>query len=182
MRPPEEWIRRAQRGEQVALDALIEGASPVLRRYLERRLGQRLRRFVSVSDLEQEVLMQGLQGLRRLSPEATVDDFHALLFTHARWAVGKAARRNRNAAGESQRSAEPGLPSRSMGSVTRDDEAAWLRRRLGDLPDGQRAVVQRRLQGWTFARIAEDLGLREDAARKRFVAAARELRGTRPSS
>ena len=173
----EDLVARAQRGEKQALDELLKTCSPVVRRYLERMIGKRLRRFVSISDLEQEVMMQGLQGLGRVPEDADVESFHALLLTHARWAVGKAVRRNMKSAGESE--GDPGelaLHSRSMGTVTRSDEIAWLRAQLETLPDGPREVVRRRLRGWTFKRIAAELGIGEDTVRKRFLAAARGLR------
>ena len=180
--PRDDLVRLAQEGRAEALDELLAQASPLLRRYLERRVGTRLRRFVSVSDVEQEVLMQALQVLRRLPPDASVEDFRALLFQHARWSVGKAVDRNRRAHGQS--SAGDGTvpqPSRSFGSVTRADEVGWLRERIDRLPEGQRDVVTRRMEGRTFGEISVDLGIGEDAARKRFLSAALRLKANRRS-
>jgi RNA polymerase sigma factor (sigma-70 family) len=175
-------VRLAQEGRAEALDELLGAISPALRRYLERRVGTRLRRFVSVSDVEQEVLMQALQVLRRLSPDASVDDFRALLFQHARWSVGKAVDRNRQAHGQSSAGdgSVPG-PMRSFGTVTRADELSWVRERIEHLPEGQRAVVERRMEGRTFGEIGADLGIGEDAVRKRFLSAALHLRSDRRS-
>ena len=174
---PDDLVRLAQEGRAEALEQLLARASPALRRYLDRAVGARLRQFVSVSDLEQEVLMQSMQVLRRLPPEASVDDFRAFLFKHAQWSVGRAVDSHRRSHGQLSAAAE-GIPqpSRTLGTVTRADEAGWFRERVEQLPEAQRAVVIRRSEGCTFAEIGAGLGIGEDAARKRFLSAALRLR------
>ena len=177
MTSSEDVIRRAQEGDQEALNALLEEGAPMVRRLLDRWVGQGLGRFVSVSDLEQEVLLRGVQGLGRFGANASVEEFRALLVTHTRWAVANASRRHQGSAGESQASDGPTPDDpRSMGSVTRADEASWLESRLDRLPEGQAEVVRMRARGQTFAQIGKAIGVGEDAARKRFLAASRKIR------
>ena len=174
----DELVRRARESGGEALDELLAASSPAVRRFLRKRVGARLERFVSISDMEQEVLLQGEQILRRLPPDASLADFQALLFQHARWSVGKAVDRHRGSHGESSAAggSVPG-PSRSMGTVTRRDEMSWFRSRVEELPEKQRQVVIHRMDGRTFREIGEDLGIGEDAARKRFLTAALRLQG-----
>ena len=169
-------VGRAQAGDADALEELLRSTAPALRRFLDRQVGTGLRRFVSLSDLEQEVMMRGVQELARLAPTSDPNEFRALLLTHARWTVGKAARSHQNSAGESQGSDGPLAESLSMGAVTRADELGWLANHVADLEEGQRAVVQLRAQGLTFTQIADQLGIKKDAACKRFLTAARRLR------
>ncbi|MEM7308952.1 MAG: sigma-70 family RNA polymerase sigma factor [Planctomycetota bacterium] len=171
-------VGRAQEGSDEALGRLVEACSPAVRRYLDRRVGAHLRRFVSLSDMEQEVLLQGVRALDRLSPDASVDDFQALLQRHAQWVIGKAARRHRLSQGESE-GGDAGAPRHegaSLGTVTRRDEARWLDERVDALAEPEARVVRLRLAGHTFAAIAELLGLGESAVRKRYLQAARRLR------
>ena len=174
-----ELVARAQRGDPQALTRLVEAVTPTLRTYIRRRVGERLGRFVSLSDLEQEVLLQGTRSLDRMAPGATLEDFQALLQVHAGWAIGKSVRSYENAAGESRaqdgvvRAREEGA---SMGSVTRADEVGWLHERIDALEEPQREIVLLRMQGVTFVEIATQLELSEDQVRRHFVRAAARIR------
>ncbi|MFT4538532.1 MAG: hypothetical protein ACI841_000649 [Planctomycetota bacterium] len=46
-------------------------------------------------------MVQGVNAVDRLHGDASIDDFQALLFQHARWAAGEAVRSHRESAGES---------------------------------------------------------------------------------
>lgn len=122
--------------------------------------------------------MQAEAALRRLPVGAARADFEGLLLQHARWTVGKAVDRHRRSQGESAAAEHtPAEPQPSLGTVTRADEARWFRTRVAALPPEQRAVVEGRAEGLTFGAIAAQLGIGEDAARKRFLTAALHLRG-----
>lgn len=188
MPPPEpDLVRQAKHGSREAYESLLAQCEPVIRAFLANQLGSRLKRHTSLSDLHQEVLMRGAEALRALPDDAEVDDFRALLLMHARWAIGKAVRRGRNFAGESVVTPEFGpqatpTPTASQGVVTRGDEMAWLAAEVDGLEAPLAAAVRLRLQGRTFAEIAAELGIGEDAARKRLVRAALLLRERRTGS
>ena len=128
--------------------------------------------------MEQEVLLGGLKGIERLDEEASIEDFKALLQQHAKWAIGKAARRHRQSAGESEApdSKDPTDEVLRSGAVTRADELQWLEARIAELPAGERDVVLQRMRGATFEAIAEALGISPSAVRKRYLRAAKKLR------
>ena len=178
MSDADELIRRARSGTDDALARLVEECRPTVRDYLRARVGAGLQRYVSLSDMEQDVLLGGVQALDRLAPDASIEDFRALLLQHARWAVGKAARGRRRFDGESQAPDTDGPPPRTLrsGAVTRADELRWLGEHVSELPEPERDVVVRRLAGATFESIASELGLSESAVRKRYLLAARKLR------
>ncbi|MEM7309363.1 MAG: sigma-70 family RNA polymerase sigma factor [Planctomycetota bacterium] len=172
-----ELVRRAQAGEPEALNELLERASPAVRRALQRLVGARLARQVSLSDLEQEVLLQGVQAVRRLPAGAGPEDLLALLLQHARWSVGRAAERRVGPERESLGAVEAApRPASSLGAITRADELSWFRRRIVALETPLRDVVLGRLEGRTFREIGAELGIGEEAARKRYLRAALSLK------
>lgn len=177
---PSELLRRARVGSPEAVEELVKRCSPSLEAYLRRRAGARLQRFTSIADLRQEVLLRGVDALRLLPDDATLEDFQALLQRHAQWALGGAARRVQRIDGESVAhggdAAGPPAPTRSEGDVTRQDERRWLEQQIAELEEPLAAVVRLRLQGRTFAEMADELGVGEDAARKRYLRASLLLR------
>jgi len=174
-------LRRARAGSREAIEELVERCSPMLEAYLRRRSGARLKRFTSISDLRQEVLLRGVDALRLLPDDATLDDFQALLQKHAQWAIGGAVRHAQRVAGESATpdAGPTATPTRSEGDVTREDDQRWLARQVEELEPPLAAVVRLRLAGLTFAEMSRELGIGEDAARKRFLRASVLLRRRR---
>lgn len=181
-----ELIRRARAGSREAVDALLERFTPVVEDYLERRVGPRMRRHTSISDLRQDVLMRLDYALGALGPEASFADLQALLLRHAQWAIGRAARSARAFAGESaggdhRTPSSTPAPEPTRGDVTRNDELARLAADVGALEPALAEAVHLRLEGKTFGAIASALGIGEDAARKRLLRAALILRARRGS-
>lgn len=174
-------LARAREGDAAAVEALYRRFDAPLRRYLERKTGAALARAVSLSDLCQDTFLQALDALRVLPPHATFDDFRGVLFRHALWMLGKHADRHREFVGESvlgERDTPVDAPAseRSSGELTRLDEIGWIREQLERLEPEQADVLRRRFEGQSFAEIAEALGIREGAARQRFLRGSRELR------
>lgn len=174
-------LSRARAGERAARDELYVRFRGTLEAYLGRKVGARLGRAVSLSDLSQDSFLQALGGLERLPERATFDDFRGLLFQHARWVLGKQVDRHRDFVGESiagegaaSGRAQPG--PESAGSVTQADETAWLVELVEALPKEQADVVRLRLEGLSFSEVAERLGIREGSARQRYLRGSRELR------
>ena len=169
----------ARAGSASAMGELMESVRPRLRAFLRQSVGSALRRHVSISDLEQEVLL-GAQGLvDRMNEDARPSDLHALVLRHAHWAIGKAARSSREIRGESVLGAsqlDPATPVPTMGDVTAADEFDRVQQVLEGMPEDLRVVVRLRQQDLTFEQIGASLGLGPDAARKRFLRAARLLR------
>ena len=64
--------------------------------------------------------------------------------------------------------------------MTRADERSALEAAIATLPDELASVVRARAEGSTWAKVGTQLGISEDAARKRFVRAARMLRDRLP--
>jgi len=164
-----------------ALEALIDLSQPQVQDYLERRTGARLRRFVSVSDLRQETLLRARGIIDTLSPEASVEDFRALLFQNAEWMIRNAARGSERLHGESAAAAPQAevtherVPTPSS-DVALNEEVRWLNGLIDQLDEEAAQLVRMRMAGRTFREIAEGLSVGEDAARKRYSVAAEKLR------
>ena len=169
-------IERARGGEARAREELYVRFERPLREYLNRTVGRRLSRAVSLSDLCQETFVRAFDALRILPDEATVDDFRGILWQHARWYVGKQVEKHKGFAGESALGELPldeATPETlaSAGDVTRLDELEWLHGLVERLPTDQAVVLRKRFAGHPFAVIGEDLGIPEDTARKRYLRA-----------
>jgi RNA polymerase sigma factor (sigma-70 family) len=174
-------IEAARRGESTAREELFHRFETPLRGYLSRKVGARLARAVSISDLCQDTFIGALDAMRVLADGATLDDFQAILYQHANWVVGKHVEKHRAFRGESILGDTPldvgaAREERSRGEVTRLDELEWLRMLVERLPEEQRAVFQLRLEGRPFAEISAALGIQEDTARQRFLRGSLALR------
>ena len=174
-------IEVARRGDRSAQDRLIQRCAPSLENYLGRQMGAGLRRYASVSDLGQEVLLRAIHVMDRLPEDASFADFERLLRRQARWLATDHARAARNFAGES--AAEVPLDEardprsvESRGSVTNSDEAVWFAGLVDRLDPDLAEVVRLRLDGLSFAEIASRTGIELNAARKRYLRAAGRLR------
>ncbi len=177
----QDLVRRARDGSEEAFRELLELCRPQLESALRRQIGAELQRFVSLSDVEQEVLVRVRDLLARLGEDATIEDFAALLLHNARWVVGKLARQGARFTGESAAGAgtfdepAPDPAAASAGPVTRNDEKAWLDSRIGELDPTLAIVVRLRMRGLTFEQIGTEISIGTDAARKRFAQAAEQL-------
>lgn len=180
----QDLIARAKSGDPDALEQLIRGCASGVRAHLERMVGERMRRNASVSDLEQEVLARSREVLGRLPEGAGTADFENLLHRHVSWVVGNAVERGRRFEGETAAPHGPcdeaAVPLFEDGTVTRADERSALEAAIATLPDELASVVRARAEGSTWAKVGTQLGISEDAARKRFVRAARMLRDRLP--
>lgn len=177
---PDDLLRRARARSPVALDALAIRLRRDLRPVLERRVGTGLRRYVSVSDLEQDVLGELRDALEQLPEEAGYDDLLRLVLHRTSWAIGRALRNTERLLGESAaQEAAPGEDPGETGAVTRADEFAYFESLVASLPPELAEVVWLRREGRTFGEIGAVMGIGEEAARKRFLRAARGLRDQR---
>jgi RNA polymerase sigma factor (sigma-70 family) len=175
---PDELVRAARSGDGAALEHVIERCRPVVRGYLERRTGAGVRRWQSLSDLEQDALLRVPDLLARLDDEGGFEDLRALLVQNALWIVRNAARGGQRLDGESlagTAGAPPAPSTPSAGEVTRRDELAWFDARLASLPAELAEVVRLRREGLSFAAIAARSGSSEATARRRFLEAAQRL-------
>lgn len=136
-------------------------------RYLLRRSADRQQ----AEELTQEVFADAASALQRFRPGAT--PVLALLYTLAQRRFADAARRN------ARTSLVP--VDEVVGElVARDYDAALadaIRRAIGRLPRQQAVVVTMKLvHGCSFAEIAAELAVSEEACKKRFVRALAVLR------
>ncbi|MBK8101009.1 MAG: RNA polymerase sigma factor [Planctomycetes bacterium] len=172
-------LQQARDGDPAAWQSLVDGHRPKLQRYLIRRMGVRLRRCCSVSDLAQEVFTRMLQAIQAAPEDAAEATFQRWLFRHADWVLANRGLQARRHFGESAVPTSASVSSPATGPVTRQDEAAWLQRLLAHLDPAHGEVVRLRLAGATFAVIGERLGITEANARQRFSRVVRELAATR---
>jgi len=173
-------VARARTGDEQATDALMARLAPQLLAWLERQMGTRLKRYLSVPDVAQESLASLLTSLDRLRPEADLGDARRLLFQHARWIVMRRGSDAGKFEGESayQRIGAEGPAQsidRSRGPVTLEDELCWLKELIHELEPELGVVMRRRLEGASFEQLAQELGLGESAVRKRFTRGLEEL-------
>jgi len=167
-------VRAARDGDRAARERLFRLYADFLQARLRQQMGGRLGRTASLSDLVQESYVRALEALRVLPDDAGLPDFEGVLFQHARWSVLSQARSSRGFEGESAAGlSADGRPDPagdpSEGLVTRNDQLERLHELIDSLPVEQAEVVRRRLAGKTFGAIASELGIAEDAARKRHM-------------
>jgi RNA polymerase sigma factor (sigma-70 family) len=181
-----ELIAQARAGSKPAQDALLRYFVPVVLDYLGKRVGSRLVRYAGIEDLAQEVLLRGMNGLDHLRAEAQLEDFRAILFRHAQWVLAKRGRQageflGETALGAGDLSEAPiDLGARrheveSTGPVTREDRSQWMRSLLARLEPKYASALGLYLDGASFAEIAAQLDIEEEAARKRVLRATKML-------
>ena len=175
-----ERLKSARAGSCPDLGWIQEWLRPRLARFVSASMGGSARRDISVADVEQEVLGNASEWLQHLREEAGPEDVCALAIQQARWTLGKVYRRSAQALGESA-VAPRGLDALAhredeTGAVTSADEEQHLESLIYALPTRLMDVVLWRREGRTFTEIGGELGLGEDAARKRFLQAAELIR------
>lgn len=177
-------LQRALAGDEDARRDLVQTNAGGLRRYLERRMGSRLRRTASAADLQQEVFLRVFAALSALPADATQRTFRRWLFRHANWVLASHGLAARGEVGESAvgpGTAEPPMAAAdtTTGEVTRADQVVWLHALLDRLEPKYREVVRMRAAGQSFAAIAARLGVEEATVRQRFSRVVRALQARR---
>lgn len=174
-------LQRALAGDAEAQRQLVDDNAAALRRYLDRRMGARLRRAVSAADLSQDVFARVFAAMAAMPAEATARSFRLWLFRHANFVLANHGGKAQRAVGES--AVAPGdvdvpaaVGDSSTGDVTRGDQVAWLRALLDRLEPKYRDVVRLRLEGLSFGEIAAQLDLQAATARQRFARVMRVLK------
>lgn len=173
-------LLRWHAGEPDALRDLLVQHLPFVRALVERRLGDRLRRFGEVDDYVQDAMVQALQ----YGPRFVLSDheqFRALLARITENVLCDQAERLRAGKRDPARlqpfpedstlQLDPGVRSvtRPSAAAQRSQDRAMVALAIELLPIEDRIVVRRReWEGVSFAAIGDELGISEDAARMRF--------------
>jgi len=183
-------VADAKSGDERARSVLVERFQLLVKQYLEKRMGERLLRFMPVEDLLQDVLIRGLNGLDRLREGARPDEFRGLLLRHAQWVLLDRGRSSgafmgestglgaRGAAQSGEALPGPDPSKKDMlvdGSVTVSDRDRWLKDLVGQLDEKYASVVRLYLTGRSYVEIGDELGISSETARKRFLRAAMKL-------
>lgn len=178
----QELIKSAKEGSEAAQALLYRAFFDPLVRHLSKRIGRKLGRAVSISDLAQDAFINSLAAMRVLPIDAGTEEFRGILYRHARWMIGKAVKKHQGFQGESaigDRELEVAVPARgssqSLGDVTRADESNWLAEQIEKLPQESAEVLRLRLDSLGLSEIAERLGIPYDTAKKRVQRASQRL-------
>lgn len=189
-----ELLAEARQGDQAAVNRLLERHREALRRMVQLRMDQAIRRRVDASDIVQEVLIEAHRRLADYLREPAMP-FHLWLRQLAQQRVIDAHRRHRRAARRSTDREQPlvvsprDASSQDLLGQLSDHEltpaAATLRAELGarflavldELEEIDREVlVMRHVEQLTNSEVALALGLSEPAAGMRYLRAMRRLR------
>jgi RNA polymerase sigma factor (sigma-70 family) len=180
-------LARARRGDQVALAELVRQYEPKVRVVARVLLGPALRPYLDSVDLVQSVHHSLLLGLRQQKFDiAGPDQLVALALTIVR---RKVARHWRHLRRQQRLSLGPGDAAgladvlTSLSSPQADPAQAaqyndQVRQLCGNLDDSERRMLQLRLQGYSTAEIAQDLGLHAIALRVRLTRLRQRLQAT----
>jgi RNA polymerase sigma-70 factor (ECF subfamily) len=180
-------LQRWHRGDERALEELIARDLPWLRTEAMRRMGNELRQRQEADDVVQQALVHVMQFGPRFEV-ADEDHYRAILLRIVENTIRKMlrdSRRQKRSAGR-----EEPLPSGSVvalaatatrpsAAADRNEQRAWLHLALELLDTEDREIVLlRQWHGQPFAVIGEQLGINEDAARRRFERAVARLAQT----
>lgn len=165
-------VAAARSGSLEAQETLSRRFQSTLESVVRVRMGTRLRRFATPEDIAQEAMVNALKVLDRLREGAGFEDFRAILLKNAEWLLLNLGRRARGFVGPSQVAMDQGPVERAVstltrGPVTRADDRRWLEEKIARLDDRYAEVLRLHLEGKNIAEIADEMGLLEDAARKR---------------
>jgi len=190
----EELLADARRGDSDAVNRLLEGHRGAVRRMIDLRMDQVLKRRVDASDIAQEVMIDANRRLREYL-ENPVMPFHLWLRQMAKDRLIDAHRRHRQAARRTMDREQPLVTaardqsSLDLAAQLRDQQltpaaaAAWqeLQRRFeaacAQLDEhDQEVVFMRHFEHLSNSEAAESLGLSPQATSLRYLRAMRRLR------
>jgi RNA polymerase sigma-70 factor (ECF subfamily) len=193
-RETEALLADAKGGDAGAVNQLLEGHRDAVRRMIDLRMDQVLKRRVDASDIVQEVLIEANRRLRDYLANPVIP-FHLWLRQMAKDRLIDAHRRHRQAGRRSMDReqplavASPDQSSINLAAQLRDQQltpaaaAAWaeLQRRFetacAQLDDQDREIVlMRHFEHLANSEAAESLGLSAQAASMRYLRAMRRLR------
>lgn len=168
-------------GDRNALDRLLERDLPWVRAFVTPRLGDLLRSRGDVDDYVQEAAIQAIQYVPRFLMSDR-DQFRALLARITENVLRDNVQRlktrkrdvdrERAAASDSMLDLDPPELTRTRPSqaASRNEEGQWVRLAIEFLDaDDRMLLLWREWEQKSFADIAEQLGISEDAARMRFT-------------
>jgi RNA polymerase sigma-70 factor (ECF subfamily) len=193
-RETEALLAGAKGGDAGAVNELLEQHRDAVRRMIDLRMDQVLKRRVDASDIVQEVLIEANRRLRDYLANPVMP-FHLWLRQMAKDRLIDAHRRHRQAGRRSMDREQPlavapaGESSINLAAQLRDQQltpaaaAAWaeLQRRFeaacAQLDEQDREIVlMRHFEHLTNSEAAESLGLSAQAASMRYLRAMRRLR------
>ena len=190
----EELLAEARRGDGDAVNRLLEGHRGAVRRMIDLRMDQVLKRRVDASDIAQEVMIEANRRLREYLKNPAMP-FHLWLRQMAKDRLIDAHRRHRQAARRTMDREQPLVTaardrsSLDLAAQLRDEQltpaaaAAWeeLQRRFeaacSQLEEqDQEIVFMRHFEHLSNSEAATTLGLSPQAASMRYLRAMRRLR------
>jgi RNA polymerase sigma-70 factor (ECF subfamily) len=193
----DELLIDAKDGDDLAINRLLERHRDSVRRLVQMRLDQKIRRRIDVSDVVQEVFVEANRRLRQylLQP---VMPFHLWLRQIAKDRIIDAHRRHRESA---KRSVDRERPLVARGNLdrstmefaaqicdpqltpaaaaTQQEMARRVEQAIAELPDQDaEIVIMRHYEQLSNQEIAQALEISEPAASMRYLRAVRKLRTT----
>lgn len=164
--PVEQLIRSAQAGDAGAVEELLSTNLKMLRAFIHKRLGAKLRARETTQDLAQSVCREVLQDLDRFEYRG-VGSFESWLMTRAEnkirnranyWHRGQRDldREQRGGHADMERLSSFATPSRHMTTKERLEELESVFRRLP--ADYQEVILLARVDGFSHAIVAERMG------------------------
>ncbi len=181
----EELLTRARSGDESAMTALVEQYEPEVRMVARIRLGAALRPHLDSVDLVQSVHKSLMLGLRADRFDiSTPEQLIALALTIVRRKVSrqwrKLKRQQRLSGGGSESQDLPSLIASLSASESDPAEIASIREAtahiLSRLDKTETRVIELRLEGYTTAEVARQLGLDADVLRVKLSRLRRQLR------
>jgi RNA polymerase sigma factor (sigma-70 family) len=181
----DDLLTRARSGDESAMAALVEQYEPEVRMVARMRLGAALRPHLDSVDLVQSVHKSLMLGLRADRFDiSTPEKLIALALTIVRRKVSrqwrKLKRQQRLSGGGSESQDLPGLIASLSASSSDPAEIASLRETtshiLSRMDDTETRVIELRLEGYTTAEVARQLGLDADVLRVKLSRLRRLLR------
>ncbi len=190
-----ELLVSAKRGDDGAVNRLLDRHRNALHRMIQLRLDQKIQGRVDVSDVVQEVLVEASRRLPRYL-DNPVMAFHLWVRQIAKDRIIDAHRRHRGSAKRSvdreQSLAVPAATDQSTydlaaqirdpeltpaAAATRQEMAQLVEQALGRLGEQDcEVIIMRHYEQLSNAEIAEALGLTEPAASMRYLRAVRRLK------
>ncbi|MGE0756309.1 MAG: sigma-70 family RNA polymerase sigma factor [Pirellulaceae bacterium] len=182
------WLAEARAGSQESMGKLLEVCRGYLLGIANDALESGMRARLGASDLVQETLLEAERGMRRFrgTTHAELLAWVRRILQHNLSDARRHARAEKRHVGREQRM--DGLPRGYQTELTAGAEtpsalvSEWedecrLMQAFQELPDDYRRVIE--LRNWhllPFARVGEQMGRSEEAARKLWVRAIERLR------